>query len=109
MYEQLFATDVMSNYFDVVEEKLIARRYRKEEVESMANLCRGARNMDFARLPSNLPVLLMTRQKEMLDSYTKMITASSIQSCVKMTNENYQLIYRPISIVTQINEFLGKN
>lgn len=109
MYEQLFATDVMSNYFDVVEEKLIARRYRKEEVESMANLCRGARNMDFARLPSNLPVLLMTRQKEMLDSYTKMITDSSIQSCVKMTNENYQLIYRPLSIVTQINEFLGKN
>ena len=115
MYQPLFSTDVMSDYFDVLEEKFISKSCSKEAVEAKSRLCEEARAVSAFVLPSDLPALFMSlNDNDYLDGespsdfYHKMLTNEEYQKIVKMAGSFYNIYSSAGIAVEQVEKVFGK-
>ncbi len=112
MYQPLFSTDVMSDYFDVLEEKFISKSSCKEAVDAKSRMSAEARAGNSFVLPKDLPVLFMSLNdndylegESPSDFYRKMITNEETQKIVKMAGSFYNIYSSAGIAVEQVEKF----
>ena len=112
MYQPLFSTDVMSDYFDVLEEMFISKSCCNEAIEAKSRLCEEARDLSSFVLPEDLPVLFMSLNdndyfegESPADFYRKMITNEENQKIVKMAGSFYNIYSSAGIAVEQVEKF----
>ena len=112
LYQPVFSTDVMSEYFDVLEEKYISKSNCNESVDAKSRLCAEARETSSFMLPVNLPALFMSLNDNDFvegeapsDFYRKIITNEETQKIVKMAGGFYTIYSNAGAAAEQVEKF----
>ena len=97
---------MLSTYFDVVAEMLIAKRGTKESIDSQDRAFRELNKKDLSAVFKQTPTCLLTTDEDYPEVYRKEMTETDKQTIVKMTGGRMLVYYNTQPLAEQFKNFI---